>query len=417
MNLPSLLPTLFLLLAHVAFAQVEYTVREIRPSGAIRTSVADINDRGEVAGYYETGVINQAFVDREGALTLLPPLPGFSQSVASGINATGQVSGTSTDAGGFNQACRWTDGIPLNIGALAPGQFSFGLGINGAGDLIGTGRIASGAQRAFLYSNGASAPLDLGTLGGEVSSAAAVNGIGTVVGRARIANGETRAFSYLNGSPMTDLGTLGGNYSEAHGINARGDIVGQARIASGNTRAFLLSPGGVMTNLGFFAGGSFSVAQAVNVRGEIVGQANSATRAALAFHFVGGRLRDLNKLVSLPGGSLDNALAINSTGRIAVQGRMNGMITGFVLTPIAPAVTLRGSRRFSTNRRQITLRGTATGMILSMQVRSGNREQPVTGTSVWKSRVRLRPGRNVIKVFALGPASDSRAERVIIVRR
>ena len=96
---------------------------------------------------------------------------------------------------------------------------------------------------------------DLGTLGGDWSSAAGINADGTVVvGRATNANGFTRAFRWEGGA-MTDLGTLWeGGSSEAHGVNADGTVVvGGATNANGFTRAFRWE-GGAMTDLGTLGG-------------------------------------------------------------------------------------------------------------------------------------------------------------------
>jgi probable HAF family extracellular repeat protein len=67
-----------------------------------------------------------------------------------------------------------------------------------------------------------------------------------------------------------DLGTLGGNSSSASGINDRGQIVGFSTTASGDFHAFLYE-NGVMTDLGTLPGSNFSVANGINNRGDVVG--------------------------------------------------------------------------------------------------------------------------------------------------
>ena len=83
---------------------------------------------------------------------------------------------------------------------------------------------------------------DLGTLGGDRSSAYAVSADGSViVGAARNAGGDTHAASWVDGSTTaTDLGTLGGTFSIANAVSADGSvIVGEARNADEISRPFI----------------------------------------------------------------------------------------------------------------------------------------------------------------------------------
>jgi probable HAF family extracellular repeat protein len=72
--------------------------------------------------------------------------------------------------------------------------------------------------------------VNLGSLGGNHSSASDVNDLGQVVGSASTPSGDYHAFLYQNGT-MTDLGTLGGTTSYASGINNSGQIVGWSYLA------------------------------------------------------------------------------------------------------------------------------------------------------------------------------------------
>ena len=60
--------------------------------------------------------------------------------------------------------------------------------------------------------------MDLGTLGGERTSAMGINNRGDVVGFSDTSKGLTRAFLYSGGS-LIDLGTLGGDESLAYRIS------------------------------------------------------------------------------------------------------------------------------------------------------------------------------------------------------
>ena len=108
---------------------------------------------------------------------------------------------------------------------------------------------------------------------------------------------------------MRDLGTLGGEMSTARGINANGQVVGYSYDADWNFFAFLWQ-NGQMVNLGTL-GGDWSVADAINGAGQIVGQAYLlGNTEAHAFLYTGGKMRDLGAL----GGNYSHALALNSTG-------------------------------------------------------------------------------------------------------
>ena len=85
--------------------------------------------------------------------------------------------------------------------------------------------------------------VDLGTLGGNFSSAVAVNNNGQVVGLSdtTASVSPNHAFSWTAAGGMVDLGTLGGANSSAYAVNDNGQVVGTADTATdsgGFTHAF-----------------------------------------------------------------------------------------------------------------------------------------------------------------------------------
>lgn len=116
--------------------------------------------------------------------------------------------------------------------------------------------------------------VDLGTLGGRLSSGAAINNAGQVTGGSHVAGlpePDRHAFLY-SGGVMTDLGTLGGNFSNGFAINSSGQIVGLSDFVGAPfaaAHAFLYS-GGVMTDLGAL-GGIDSRAFGINDSSQVVG--------------------------------------------------------------------------------------------------------------------------------------------------
>jgi probable HAF family extracellular repeat protein len=121
----------------------------------------------------------------------------------------------------------------INLGTLG-GNFSSAHGINDHGRVVGGSLTRSGAEHAILWSHGKMR--DLGTLGGNFSEAAAINDHGQIVGSSETRSGAFHAFLWYRGK-MRDLGTLGGRDSYTVGINDHGKVVGPRRA----TRCVLAS--------------------------------------------------------------------------------------------------------------------------------------------------------------------------------
>src|SRR5688572_17050886 len=130
--------------------------------------------------------------------------------------------------------------------------------------------------------------IDLGTLGGEESTAFDINNQNQVVGYARTSAGVNNAFVFedVNGNrvadpgEMTSLGSLAGDVqSYAYGINDNGAVVGVSVSSSGAKRAVRFH-GGAVIDLGL---GDGSVAYAINDADEIVGGAGFSANRYHAF--------------------------------------------------------------------------------------------------------------------------------------
>ena len=145
------------------------------------------------------------------------------------------------------------------LGTLVPGRDSAAARISGNGQWVaGEASLAGGQGHAVRwsladYETASATILDLGTLGGLYSSAYDVSDDGrVVVGYATNGVSQTRAFRWVEGSTggavgnlqMYDLGTLGGDESSAYALSSDGSVVvGEAQAVDGIYEAFRWTEG------------------------------------------------------------------------------------------------------------------------------------------------------------------------------
>ena len=240
----------------------------------------------------------------------------------------------------FSQDCflpvafQWQKGVLTDLGVLPGGDASDAVWISDGGLIAGQGRnglldplIPGWAEvRAVLWKDGEA--IDLGTLGGNESSAFSVNNRGQVVGAAvntipdpfSFYVTQIRAFLWQDGA-MQDLGTLGGPEAWALFVNERGQVAGFS-MTNATVNPITMSPTtdpflwehGTMRDLGTL-GGTLGAPYDLNNRGQIVGTSNLAgdsTEHPFLWPGMNGKMQDLGTL----GGSFGIALETHPGTRV-----------------------------------------------------------------------------------------------------
>ena len=345
---PRRLSVLALIAGMTAPASAGFTITDLGVIGGSGTSAAyAINRRGEAAGI-ATGPAGDVAVRASGTGSFqMVPLPSNAYSVANSINNAGDVAGYYVDPTGVRRGFYTSGGVATEIKPLTGGTSTVASGINGGGQVVGSGDIAGGETRAFLASvNGSTRIINpLGTGGFNVGGG--INDVGTMVGTSETSPGGLlhAFFTAPNGTPIDLLSrNPAGNFAfNTYGmaIANDGDIVGYGDVGRGEHAFFAPGQGGGLVDLGVLGGASSSLALGVNDLSLVVGQDQfgSGPSGSRAFLWGDGHgMVDLNSLI--PSADqlnwiLGGATGINDADQISGSGYINGVLHGFVLTPIA----------------------------------------------------------------------------------
>lgn len=321
-------------------APTQYTVIDLGGLGGNISRGAALNNLGHASGYGTkvAGGVNYPWVWNGSTLKQVCGST-FRNDGATGVaekgparrmNSSDKLVGTQVTSAKVKGQTVWTVHLATcqgttqtDLGASGGCDTdTYGASINDAGVATGFEHCTS---KAFVYRNGVFTSF---SLGGKTQPQS-INSTGTVVGAAADASGTAQPFIYdgstlrrLGGLPIcTALGfTPAGT---ADDINDLGDIVGDSCYDP-----FFYS-NGQMIDLGLAPGSDATIPHSINKDGEIVGQARCCRQnsqiydgKAAVYDWADQTWYDLNYLASpIPSGFvLENALAINDSGTILVDG-------------------------------------------------------------------------------------------------
>jgi probable HAF family extracellular repeat protein len=332
---------------HSAGAQ-QYNVTDLGSLGGAATTAAGINASGEITGSSTVvaGGPTHAFLYSDGSMTDLGTLGGTS-SVGTGINNSGEVTGYSYSSLSEprNQAFVCANGAMSGVLSANEGQ-SFGPAVNASGTVTGSISPDEGSSLIFIANAGSLTILTPSP--GQYSAGEGINDAGQVTGFFDSATGQ-HAFLYSSGA-LTDLGTLGGSTSVGNAINSSGVVTGGADTASQVQHAFITN-GTSLVDLGTLGGSlSTNIGLGINSAGEVVGSYSLGTSGGPsgAFLDTGSKMVDLNtEDTTSPLAlyvTLTSAVGINDNGWIVANGinSLTGLQDAYLLPP--SMVPVPGSR-------------------------------------------------------------------------
>jgi|SoiMethySBSTD1v2_1073268.scaffolds.fasta_scaffold296792_2 probable HAF family extracellular repeat protein len=229
--------------------------------------------------------------------------------------------------------------------------------------------VPMAAQPRYVVTN-------LGTLGGNSSSAFAINSLGQVAG---VSGNGSENHAYRTAPNRTikatdDLGTLGGTSSAGNAINDSGQVAGSSSTGP-QTHAFRSSANGVapvvLTDLGTFSGASNSFGRGINNSGQVTGQANVTATAPCFFVFSNSVFRTAASTVS-GGDNLGTLLPNNCRSATGIGINNSGVVVGDSATVLASGIPNHAFRSTGTTLVDIHPAGftssTATGVNTVNQV-------------------------------------------------
>ncbi len=308
--------------------------------GAGSVTVDALAEDGTVVGSISAVTSEQAALLYP-TVTMLGTLPGGMDSYARDISG-GTVVGYATTgpAGDHLHGFVWTAQTGMQDlidGTITGGPtvVSVATALNASGLIVGFAADA-GTTKPCMWQAGHFQMLP--TLGGANGDATAVNAAGIIVGESQIVTHEFHATMWIMGLP-TDLHPPGARLSTAKVMNSQGDVAGDAWFPTG-FHAFRWTAQAGAEDLGTLPNHVISHARGMNDAGMIVGVSVAPGEdppPALAVRWTLEQdIEALDTLLSTPGWTLYDAVAVNDAGAILAYGTVNGQDHAVLVVPDAP---------------------------------------------------------------------------------
>ena len=306
-----------------------------------------VNNQGHVAVYANNAADDNAFAGDvsflwkgPGEITVLPGLPGATDTLPLGLNDQDQVVGDSgaaafSDAHGF----LWDRGVMHDLGTWPGDTGSDAEFINNQGFIAGDSYDAGGTYRAVVWDSSRRIHLLTSLPDWNYSAAYCINNLGQICGQAGPAPDGFYpgvVWQNENAAPIYLAQPPGGGYGTPFGINDRGQVVGGMYITAVLAVPVLWQEGSII-ELAVFGTDPEGTAYQVNNRGQIIGFSGQSTSDVTTAHSLlwqNGKMIDLQ--TQIPADSswlLEQALCINDRGQIGGFGWHNGQLRAYLLTP------------------------------------------------------------------------------------
>jgi probable HAF family extracellular repeat protein/VCBS repeat-containing protein len=314
-----------------------YVFTTIDPPGSVFTAYPNINNTGEIAGYYVLGAtgLNYGYVYQisNGLYTSIDTNSYL--TIASGINDLGQIIGHFDPYPWYPPTYGY---IYTGTGSFTPisvpgTNFTVPVAINNSGEITGWYQVSPyTAGHGFIYNGGSYSTFDAPNAVSTVPEA--INASGEIVGEYLSASdGQYHGFLYDNGVIST-IDPPGSVSSVAGSINDYGAIFGQYGDSSGHYHDFI-EQNGVYTSIDFPGAVDTFVERYgdINNLGQAVGAYRDSSGAEHGFIYSNGIYTSIDP----PGSTFSMADGINNLGQIVGFYRdANGVLHDYLATPVIP---------------------------------------------------------------------------------